>query len=246
MKGSTIGFRLRLPIMVAILFVGFWSPWIQWLRLGTRTPLLEWLALQLSRAGVLSFTVAAPAVIILAALLAAMGALFRVWGAAYLSYGTIHHAEMQAGEVMADGPYRYVRNPLYLGAWCMMAAVCFLMPPSGALFSMALLTVLLLRLILREEAFLTAQLGESYLEYFRSVPQLIPRLRASLPTAGHEPHWLIAFVTELNPIGVFITMAFLSWSYDHMLMLKGILVSFGVSLVVRAIMPRGQANPGPA
>ena len=40
---------------------------------------------------------------------------------------------------MAAGPYRYVRNPLYLGGWFMMAAISFLMTPSGALFVMVLL-----------------------------------------------------------------------------------------------------------
>jgi hypothetical protein len=56
---------------------------------------------------------------------------------------------------------------------------------------------------------------------------------------------MIALLTELNPIGVFITMAFLSWSYNNVIMLKGILISFGASLVVRALMPREHASPDP-
>ena len=39
-----------------------------------------------------------------------------------------------AGAVMAAGPYRYVRNPLYLGGWFMFAAISLLVTPSGALF----------------------------------------------------------------------------------------------------------------
>ena len=110
-----------------------------------------------------------------------MGAILRVWGTAYLGYGTVHHGQMQAGAVMAAGPYRYVRNPLYLGVWCMMAAMAFIMPPTGALFAMTLLTVFSLRLILGEEAYLSAQLGEPYQAYLRAVPRLIPRLRTTLP-----------------------------------------------------------------
>jgi len=34
---------------------------------------------------------------------------------------------------MADGPYGMCANPLYLGGWCMMVAMSFLMPPTGAL-----------------------------------------------------------------------------------------------------------------
>ena len=154
MKASAIEFRLRMMIMVAIVVLGFWAPWTGTWGLGERVSLLEWLALNVSRVGLMRFTYATPAVIILGALIALLGAVLRVWGTAYLGYGTVHHGQMQAGTVMADGPYRYVRNPLYLGGWCVMVAAAFMMPPSGALFSTTLLTVFLLRLILGEEAFL--------------------------------------------------------------------------------------------
>jgi len=245
MKASKIEFRLRMVIMVAIVVLGFWSPWIETLGIGRRISLLEWLPLQLSRLGLASFTAASSAVIVLGALVAAVGMVLRVWGTAFLGYGTVHHGQMQASAMTADGPYRYVRNPLYLGGWCMMAATSLLMPPTGALFTVFLFTVFFLRLILGEEAFLTTQLGEPYREYLRAVPRLIPRLHASLPSAGHKPHWLTALLSELNPIGVFITLTFLSWSYDHVLMLKAILISFGASLVVRAAMKNNQQQTTP-
>jgi hypothetical protein len=143
---------------------------------------------------------------------------------------------MQAGAVMADGPYRYMRNPLYLGGWFMMIAVSLLMPPSGALFTVVLLTIFYLRLILGEEAFLASQLGQPYEEYLRAVPRLIPRLRASLPPAGNKAHWLTAAFTEVFPIGAFFTMAVLAWFYDQQLMLEGIFWSFLASLVARGLM----------
>ena len=116
MKASAIEFRLRMVIMVAIVVLGVWSPWIEAWSLGSRNSLLEWLALEVSRLGLLRFSFATPAVIILGALIAALGAILRVWGAAYLGYGTVHHARMQAGAVMADGPYRNVRNPAGLAS----------------------------------------------------------------------------------------------------------------------------------
>jgi len=48
-------------------------------------------------------------------------------------------------------------------------------------------------------------------------------------------------LTELNPIGIFITLAFLSWTYDNLLMIKAILISFGISLVMKAIFERKPA-----
>jgi len=236
MRASAIEFRLRMMIQIVIVFFGFWAPWLGGWDFGRRISTLEWLPLEMSRLGLVSFTVATPIVIVLGALAALAGALLRVWGAAYLGYSTVHHGDMQAGAVMADGPYRFMRNPLYLGGWFMMIAVSLLMPPSGALFTVVLLTVFYLRLILGEEAFLAGKLGQPYEQYLRAVPRLIPRLRSSLPPAGNKPHWLTAFFTEVMAIGAFFTMAVLAWGYDQQLMLEGILWSFLASLLARGLM----------
>jgi protein-S-isoprenylcysteine O-methyltransferase Ste14 len=231
-------FRLRMTIMVVVVALGFWSPWIEAWGWGVRVSLFEWAALELSRTRLIGFTAAVPVVIFAASLLAAMAVVLRVWGTAYLGPGVVTSAEMQAGAVLADGPYRLVRNPLYLGTWSMAAAMSFAMPATGALFAMAVLTVFLLRLIGGEEAFLAARLGEPYVAYLRAVPRLLPRLRTTLPPAGRAPHWGKALISEINPIGVFIVVAFLSWSYDSRLVVRGILVSFGISLLVRAAAPQ--------
>jgi protein-S-isoprenylcysteine O-methyltransferase Ste14 len=236
MKASAIEFRLRMWIQIVIVFLGFWAPWLGPLDWSGRISALAWLAMDISRLGVVSFSVATPVVIVAGALAALVGAVLRVWGAAYLGYSTVHHEEMQGGAVMAAGPFRHMRNPLYLGGWFMMLAICLLMTPTGALFVMVLVTIFYLRLILGEEAFLTAKLGEPYKEYLRLVPRLVPRLRSGLPASQAKPHWLIAVLTEINPIGIFVALAFLSWSYDNLLMLKFILATFVLSMVVRGLM----------
>jgi protein-S-isoprenylcysteine O-methyltransferase Ste14 len=242
MKLGAIMFRLRMWVQVVIVILGFWAPWIGTFDLGRRISTLEWLALEISRSGLVRFTYVTPIVIVAGALVAAMGAVFRVWGAAYLGYTTVHHAEMQANTLMAAGPYRYVRNPLYLGGWFMILAVSLLMPPTGALFVIVLESYFLLRTIFSEEAFLSAQLGEPYKEYLRAVPRLLPRLRSGLPAAAAMPRWGIALLTELNAIGIFFTLAILSWTYDNLLMIKVVVVVFGISLIVKALMPtRGNA-----
>jgi protein-S-isoprenylcysteine O-methyltransferase Ste14 len=205
---------------------------------------MVWLAFALTRLGLFRFAFAVPVVIVLSALIAAIAVFLRVWGTAWLGTNTVLHGHMKAGTVMADGPYRYVRNPLYLGSWCMFAALAFVMPTTGALFAMVLLTVFLLRLILGEEAFLSRQLGQPYQDYLRAVPRLFPRLRAKLwpvviQSTCRKPQWLRAMFSEVNPIGVFITIALLSWSYDNWLMVRAIIVSLGLSLVVHALLPNG-------
>lgn len=226
-----------MAINLAIVVLGFWAPWIQFWGIGTRISLLEWLALELSHTGLLSFTVATPVVILCGAFIAATGAIFRVWGSAWLGHGVVLHSQMQAGSLMVDGPYRYVRNPLYLGIACMFLALALLMPLSGALLVLVVAPLFLFSLILGEETFLTAQFGEPYRRYLRSVPRLIPRLRTTLAPSGNKPHWLQGVLSEITPIGVFFTIAVLSWTYDTRLMDRAIADFFGASLIVRAFMP---------
>ncbi len=128
-------------------------------------------------------------------------------------------------------------NPLYVGLFLVFAALTLLMPVSGALFALVASFALQLVLIHGEEAFLSEKFGEPYRVYLRSVPRLFPSLRTTLSPSGNKPHWLPAVLSELTPIGVFITIAFLSWTYDMRLMGRAVLISFGLSLIVRALMP---------
>jgi len=236
MKASALEFRLRMWIQIAIVSVAMWAPWVRPWDIARRRSTLEWLAIEISRLGLAGFNVSTPMVIVFAATLAAIGMVLRVWGAAYLGYDVVHHGDMQGGAVMAAGPYRYMRNPLYLGGWFMMAAVSLLMTPSGALLLDVLVGIFYLRLVLGEEAFLAGKLGEPYREYLRAVPRIVPRFRSSLPRVAAQPRWLLAMLAETTAIGTFVTLACVSWTYDNIAMLWGVLISFLVSLVVRGLM----------
>ena len=236
MHASKIEYRLRGPIMTAIVIIGFWAPWISELDLGQRVSSLEWMALQISRAGILPFVYATPVVITAGAVLAGLGMFWRVWGTAYLGPSRVNSSRMIGDALLIAGPYRSVRNPLFLGTWCMLAAIAFLMPPAGAAVALPLLTLFLVRLVLAEEKFLCAELGEAYRIYAAATPRLLPRLRSNLPRTEAQPHWLLAIGSELNTISVFVILAGFSWTYDHELMIKALLVGFGLSLVARALI----------
>lgn len=242
MRATAVEFRLRMIINAAIIVLGFWAPWIETWGIGRRMTLLEWLGLELGRTGWIRFTIAVPIVIAVAAAIAALGAALRVSGTAYLGTSTVTSMDMKAEGVVADGPYRCMRNPLYLGLWFMVLAMAFIMPVTGAVFAMVLISVFLMRLILGEEAFLSAKIGEPYRIYARAVPRILPRLGTNLPRAAASPQWLRALLTELTPIGVFVSLAFLSWNYDVRLMGRAILIFFGASLIVRAFMPAGAGS----
>jgi protein-S-isoprenylcysteine O-methyltransferase Ste14 len=242
MKATAFEFRFRVWLMVAVIFLGFSAPWIEWLHLGTRTTAWLWLGFEAGSLG-LSSTAGIQLVTALTILVAALAAFIRIWGTAYLGTATVNNAQMKAGSVMADGPYRRVRNPLYLGSFLMVAVISVLMPPSGALFTLVVLGLFLLRLILGEEAFLAPRLGESYAAYKWAVPRLIPSFRPRVPAGGQAPNWGRAILSEITPLGVLVSFAALSWQYNSFLLTRCVLISFGISIVVKALIASGPESP---
>jgi protein-S-isoprenylcysteine O-methyltransferase Ste14 len=106
-----------------------------------------------------------------AALLLAMAALLRTWASAYLQAAVVYAAEVKTELLVADGPYRRVRNPLYFANVLMAVGMGALMSRLGFVVCVAAMVVFCYRLIFREEAELLAGQGEAY-ERYRSVPQL--------------------------------------------------------------------------
>src|SRR5215472_2281911 len=51
----------------------------------------------------------------IAAAIAICAWLLRWWASSYHASGVVMNADVVAGDLMTAGPYRYVRNPLYLG-----------------------------------------------------------------------------------------------------------------------------------
>jgi hypothetical protein len=47
----------------------------------------------------------------------------------------------------------------------------------------------------------------------------------------------VAFISELWPLGYAAGFAVLAWRYNPQLLIKGLMVAFGVSLIARAMMP---------
>jgi protein-S-isoprenylcysteine O-methyltransferase Ste14 len=236
LKASALEFRQRLWIFLAIYILGFVAPWDFALHLdGTGPNAHVWagLALLLSRNGAMTIGAAFNAVLIAGIVCAGLGAWMRTWGSAYLSVDVMSDSNLRGDGVVADGPYRYVRNPLYLGNWIDALALAMLMPASGAIFTLVLLTVFQLRLILGEEAFLREKLGEPYGAYCAQVPRLMPALRPRVAASGARPQWLRAAVAENFMWGVTASFAVLGWRYDAELLIQCVLVWLGVSLIVR-------------
>jgi protein-S-isoprenylcysteine O-methyltransferase Ste14 len=51
------------------------------------------------------------------ALLVFLAAMIRTWGAAYLRTDVVHDTAQHSKALVADGPFRYVRNPPESASW---------------------------------------------------------------------------------------------------------------------------------
>jgi steroid 5-alpha reductase family enzyme len=130
------------------------------------------------------------------ALLVAVAALLRTWGTSYLQAEVMRDAHVRTERLLADGPYRYTRNPLYLGNIFMAMGLGLMASRTGFVVLTTGLTVFLLRLILREETELREHQGEAFLRYCAAVPRLLPSLSPRVPPAGNTPRWEQALRAE--------------------------------------------------
>jgi protein-S-isoprenylcysteine O-methyltransferase Ste14 len=78
--------------------------------------------------------------------------------------------------VVATGPYRWVRNPIYLAALLVVLGEAWLfMSPPLLVYAAAMAVFCHLFVTGYEERKLARQFGDSYLEYRHTVPRWIPR-----------------------------------------------------------------------
>lgn len=244
MKATRFEYRFRFWIHVLIYLLGFLAPWTYWTssNLGTQAnaePLWLELSTLLFRQGWLTYNAAVLALLAAALVFTGLGAWLRVWGAAYMGADVVQSKIMLgADRVVADGPYRRTRNPLYLGTLLHTIGIALLMPPTGALFAIPLLWIFQVRLALAEEPFLEARFGQAYLEYKARVPRFLPTPAPQVAAAGHAPRWGQALLGELYFLGAFLTLAVFGWSFDRTVMRQGLLISAGVAIIARAFVSR--------
>jgi hypothetical protein len=240
LKATALEFRIRFWIFLLIYVLGFTAPWDAALHLdGTGPNTHTWarLAMLLYRDCGLRIGPAFNVVLVAGIVCAGVGAWLRTWGSACISVDVMRDREMRSDSVVASGPYRYLRNPLYVGIWVHTLALALLMPLSGAIFTLVLSAVFELRLIFGEEAFLRDRLGESYTAYCAEVPRLIPTLHPAAAATTAHPRWLQAFAAEIFLWCVTASFAIFGWQYDAHLLLRCVLVSLGISLIARAWQP---------
>ena len=253
-KATKLEFRLRYILHALVFVLGFWAPWNLITPIDPRGPNAHvWgiLAANLSQLGVGSLLTSFNVLLVTAILCAFLGASLRTWGTAFLGAGVVRSGTMQTAQpstpasiegdgILTDGPFGYLRNPLYLGTFLHTLALSLLMPRSGAIFAIVVIGVMQVRLILGEEAYLSQKLGAPYLAYCGLVPRLFPSLRRKAARTGRVPHWGQAFLTEAYFWAVPIAYATLGWDYNAARLIQGVIVAFGIQIVCIALVPAGK------
>jgi protein-S-isoprenylcysteine O-methyltransferase Ste14 len=149
-------------LFFATLFVWLWA----WVALSVRVYDRRYgLALPLATEAAGAALMAAGALLVAACLLA------------FIVRGQGTPAPFDPPEVfVAVGPYRYVRNPMYLGAWLLLTGGGLLLR-SGAMLAFAFVWIFGVHLfvIALEEPGLRRRFGARYEDYCRQVHRWIPR-----------------------------------------------------------------------
>jgi protein-S-isoprenylcysteine O-methyltransferase Ste14 len=130
------------------------------------------------------------------ALLVFLAAAFRTWATAYLKTEIVHDQAQHSEGLVADGPYRHLRNPLYFANLPMAAGIGLLASRAGWIFMVLAMWLFMYRLIFREEDALLQTQGESYRAYLKAVPRFWPSLAPRVPSGGGIPRWGQAFAGE--------------------------------------------------
>jgi protein-S-isoprenylcysteine O-methyltransferase Ste14 len=186
LRATKFEFEKRFWIICAIYFVGFFLSVFD--HTTFIVALRHSIAPSIARGSVNADTFAR-SVIVIGALLVFLSAALRTWGAAYLRTEIVHDTAQHSDALVADGPFRYTRNPLYLANLPMAAGIGVLASLSGFIFLVLANWIFVYRLILREEEALRQSQGESYRAYCETVPRFWPSLRPLVPRGNRRPQW---------------------------------------------------------
>ncbi|MGA2784697.1 MAG: isoprenylcysteine carboxylmethyltransferase family protein [Candidatus Bathyarchaeia archaeon] len=165
----------RLHIVALALFAPFWfggvilyailPSWIMFLSI----PLPDWF--RLIMAGI-----------------AALSIPFTLWGYRTLGKNWVHALDPskflhRKGETLVtNGPYRYVRNPIYLGAFTFIIALALVAANWLLLLPALVLITIIYAQIGKEELMLIDRFDDEYREYMRRTPRFIPKPRHETQT----------------------------------------------------------------
>lgn len=117
--------------------------------------------------------------IVIGLVITVLGEAIRFWGVAIAGTETRTTGEPGATNLITDGPFGYVRNPLYVGNILMYTGFGVMsnaLMPWLPLCALVYFVFQYAMIISREEQHLRQAFGEEYARYVKNVPRFVPRL----------------------------------------------------------------------
>lgn len=144
----------------------------------------------------------------------------RFWGVAYAGSATRTTGRAGGDRLITDGPFGYVRNPLYVGNFLLSSGALIMswawMPWLTVVF--IFLFTLQYRLIVNlEEEYLASHFGEAYKDYTSQVRRWIPKLKLYQSPEKSIPHYKKALRSERNTLQAIGLITFLILIRWHLL-----------------------------
>jgi protein-S-isoprenylcysteine O-methyltransferase Ste14 len=145
----------------------------------------------------------------IAIVLALLGLALRAWASGCAGRHT-RTAEIEAPQLVTDGPFAYMRNPIYVGTICLGFGIAALIgDPRAFLLAAIAFLVLYLAIVPAEEEFLGRRFGTAYARYRAEVPRFLPRLRPWPGRVKHPFHWTAVrgeIVVALWAVGIYLAI----------------------------------------
>src|SRR6266568_1411439 len=169
-------------------------------------------------------------------LLTVIAALLRTWATAYIRPEIMVDGAVHTHTVIAEGPYRYVRNPLYLGTNLLAIGYSVMASRVGAVVLVAGIFLFNYRIILREELELLLAQGENYERFRRAVPRLFPSLRPRAVASQLTPNWGSGLLGEMFFWGLSFALMVFTITFDIRAYLLALGLSFSLYFLCLAII----------
>ena len=176
-----------------------------------------------------------------AAVCAALCFVLRVWGSSYLRAGIVWNPDARSDEFFVAGPFRFVRNPLYLGNILLAIGVGLMAPVAGSAIIVAGNIVLVVMLARHEEVILSAAYGQRFRDYAAQVPSLVPRLFPVAAQGDAHPSLIGGLLSEVFIAALLlgIVLAFIDRQHGEI----DFFVLYGAGIIAQRLIARAQQQP---
>jgi protein-S-isoprenylcysteine O-methyltransferase Ste14 len=228
-------YRGRTWVFAAIFFVGFFVG-------GFASGMLHHAYIPAYREWGRSFGPNGPAwMVAFAAACAIVCFALRVWGSSYLRAGIVWNPQARTDSLIVAGPFRYVRNPLYLGNTFLAIGVGLMAPVAGFAIIVIGNVLLVLALAKHEEVMLEAGYGERFRAYAAQVPSFMPRLFPVAAQGDAHPSLVDGLLSEvfIAALIIGIILVFIDRQHGEI----DFFVLYGAGIIAQRLIARAQQQP---